>query len=153
MVDLRKMSVKLTISNCGRGCRHVHSLLEMKSIYSCVTPKPVRYGARWFIRTRHLNLLLPPRVRSVYPAGSSEQAIPALFYYSRVTVSHDNVRVTRDPETEAAEWNSSIVHFIIYTFFYCDLSECSGHTPAVDVEVVIKSNHRGLHCYFDIFTP
>ena len=39
--------------------------------------------------------------------------------YSSVPVSHDSVTVSQhaqyqDPETEAAKWNSAIIHLIIY---------------------------------------
>ncbi len=42
------------------------------------------------------------------------------LFYSSVPVSHDNGTASQhaqyqDPETEAAKWNSAIIHFIIYT--------------------------------------
>ncbi len=45
-------------------------------------------------------------------------------------ISHDSVTVSqhaqhRDPETEAATWNSAIINVIIYTRYSCaDMSQC-----------------------------
>ncbi len=44
-------------------------------------------------------------------------------FYSSVPVCHDSVTVSqyaryKDPETEAAKWNSAVIHFIIYTCAY-----------------------------------
>ncbi len=45
------------------------------------------------------------------------------LFYSSVPVSHE--KCDSEPETEAAKWNSAIIHFNIYTCaFYCDMLKC-----------------------------
>ncbi len=57
-----------------------------------------------------------------------------LFKCTSKTVSHDSVTVRQheqyhNPETEAATWNSAIIHFIIYTCTFPDMSCLPWKTP------------------------